>query len=102
MQKRTSMAVAVLVSAVSMFVLVPGPVIAQVTSTDGDSELFIDVQASSEQVLSGSNVTYTITVNNEGTDAAPAFVVTDALPAETTFVSCDATGGGVCGGSGTS
>ena len=67
-----------------------------------DVVLSIDVDASADQVLSGSNVAYTITVTNEDTDAASPFVVTDELPPETTFVSCTATDGGVCGGSGTS
>jgi len=45
-------------------------------------------------------VTYTVTVTNNGPDAATSVTVTDNLPPETTFVSCASTGGGVCGGSG--
>jgi uncharacterized repeat protein (TIGR01451 family) len=93
------MAAVVLLSAVLIFVLLPRTILAQQSS---DVDLSIDLDASSEQVLSGSNVIYTITVTNDGSDAASAFTVTDDLPDETTFVSCSSTGGGVCGGSGTS
>ncbi len=81
-----------------LFVALPSPSYAQ---TDDTSDLSIDVDASAPQVVSGSNVTYTITVRNDG-DASPAFTITDQLADETTFVSCTATAGGVCGGSGTS
>jgi uncharacterized repeat protein (TIGR01451 family) len=50
-------------------------------------------------VINGSNLTYTITVTNEGRIASQPFVVTDELPDETSLVSCEATEGGVCGGS---
>jgi uncharacterized repeat protein (TIGR01451 family) len=49
-------------------------------------------------VISGSNLTYTITITNKGPDAAESVTVTDILPEATIFVSCSATGGGVCGG----
>jgi uncharacterized repeat protein (TIGR01451 family) len=45
-------------------------------------------------------LTYTVTVTNNGPDTATSVTLTDNLPAETTFVSCSSTGGGVCGGSG--
>ena len=48
----------------------------------------------------GSNVTYVFPVTNIGTSAATSVVFTDTLPANLTRVSCAATGGGVCGGSG--
>lgn len=80
------------------------------TDTDGDgigdacpsSELSIGLTASPNPVVTGSNVTYAITVTNEGTGPASTFTVTDELPAETSFVSCAATGGGLCSGSGNS
>ena len=50
-------------------------------------------------VLPGENTTYTITVNNPG-DTVTNLVVTDPLPSQVSFVSCAATLGGVCGGSG--
>ena len=98
MKKTNSVTAAVLLSAVWMFAAFPSPA----RAADSDADLSIDVDASAREVPSGSNITYTITVTNDGGDAASAFVVTDELPAETTFVSCTATGGGVCAGSGTS
>jgi uncharacterized repeat protein (TIGR01451 family) len=67
---------------------------------EDEARLFIDVDSSAEEVLSGSNITYTVTVTNEGGAASSAFAVVDELPSETVFVSCESTGGGVCGGSG--
>src|SRR6185503_16680596 len=48
----------------------------------------------------GSNLTYTINLVNNGPGAATAVTVTDNLPAGTAFVSCSATNGGICNGSG--
>lgn len=67
---------------------------------DDGAYLLINTDVSPEEVVSGSNATYTVSVTNEGTAPAAPFVVNDTLPAGTTFVSCQATGGGVCGGSG--
>jgi uncharacterized repeat protein (TIGR01451 family) len=83
----------------AMLVLAPRATIAQ---EGPDVELSVDIDASPGQVVSGSNVTYTIRVFNDGGDAAAPFTITHDLPAETTFVSCEATGGGICDGSGTS
>jgi uncharacterized repeat protein (TIGR01451 family) len=55
---------------------------------------------SPDPVTAGDNLTYTVTVTNNGPDPATSVTVTDNLPPETTFVSCSSTGGGVCGGSG--
>jgi len=63
-----------------------------------EADISITADASADVVVTGSNVTYTLTVSNEGPDAAAGVVVTDALPDEVTFVSCDASGGGICGG----
>jgi len=63
-------------------------------------DLSIAQTASPDPVLTGSNVTYTITVNNNRPEAATSVVVTDLLPAGTTFVSCSASAGGICGGLG--
>src|SRR5436309_13819527 len=65
-----------------------------------EADIAITADASADVVVTGSNVTYTLTVTNEGPDTAVGVVVTDALPDDVTFVSCDASGGGVCGGSG--
>lgn len=67
---------------------------------DNEAELLIDTDVSPDPVVAGSDITYTITVTNAGSTAAAAFTVTDDLPPETAFMSCGATGGGVCGGSG--
>ncbi|HEX5492737.1 MAG TPA: hypothetical protein VFX07_15860 [Candidatus Udaeobacter sp.] len=65
----------------------------------GEADLEITKSDSPDPVTTGSDLTYTITVTNNGPDAATSVTVTDTLPAETTFVSCSSTGGGVCGGS---
>lgn len=67
-----------------------------------DADLSISKTASPNPVVTGTNVTYTITVTNNGPDTAPSVVVTDNLPASTTFVSCMFSGGtnGMCAGSG--
>ena len=64
------------------------------------ADLSITQTASPNPVLTGSNVTYTIAVANEGPGTAESVTVTDDLPANTTFVSCAATGNAICGGSG--
>jgi uncharacterized repeat protein (TIGR01451 family) len=53
-----------------------------------------------DSVTVGNNLTYTVTVTNNGPATATSVIVTDNLPAETTYVSCSSTGGGVCTGSG--
>lgn len=55
-----------------------------------------------DPVVTGSNVTYTIRVTNNGTLAANTVTVTDNLTSTVTFVACAVSGGvgGVCGGSG--
>jgi uncharacterized repeat protein (TIGR01451 family) len=64
------------------------------------ADLAIATAVSSDPVVAGTSVTYTITVANDGPDAAAATVV-DALPDSLTYISCAATAGGVCGGLGT-
>lgn len=64
------------------------------------ANLAITKTATPDPVMTGSNIGYTITVTNNGPGAAANVVITDNLPAATTFVSCSSTGGGVCGGSG--
>jgi uncharacterized repeat protein (TIGR01451 family) len=65
-----------------------------------NADLLVTQIASPNPVLTGSNVTYTTTVTNLGPGTAESLTMTDNLPANTTFVSCDATGGAICGGSG--
>ena len=62
------------------------------------ADLTIIKTDSPDPVPSGNNVTYTVAVTNTGPDTAQNVVVTDNLPANVTLVSCDSTGGGVCGG----
>lgn len=72
------------------------------TMVAANADLSITNDGSPGAVVTGSNVTYTITVTNYGPGAASSVAVTDTLPAASTFVSCSATGGQVCGGSGNS
>ncbi|MFY9569866.1 MAG: HYR domain-containing protein [Blastocatellia bacterium] len=51
-------------------------------------------------VETGSEITKTIGVTNGGPATATSVTVTDVLSANLAFVSCNSTGGGVCGGSG--
>jgi len=64
------------------------------------ADLSVTKTASPDPVTTGDDLTYTVTVTNNGPDPATSVTVTDNLPSETTFVSCSSTGGGVCGGSG--
>jgi uncharacterized repeat protein (TIGR01451 family) len=64
------------------------------------ADLSITKTASPDPVTTGDDLTYTVTVTNNGPDPATSVTVTDNLPPETTFVSCSSTGSGVCGGSG--
>lgn len=72
----------------------------QTRTITGQADMMVVKTASPNPVVVGSNITYTITVSNNGPDIANTVTVTDNLPATTTFVSCNSTGGGVCGGSG--
>jgi uncharacterized repeat protein (TIGR01451 family) len=64
------------------------------------ADLSITKTDSPDPVPTGSDVIYTITVINNGPGTAQSVVVTDNLPASLTFVSCAATDGGACGGTG--
>jgi uncharacterized repeat protein (TIGR01451 family) len=64
------------------------------------ADLSVTKAVSPDPVTAGNNLTYTVTVTNNGPDTATSVTLTDNLPAETTFISCASTGGGVCGGSG--
>ncbi|MEY2560375.1 MAG: hypothetical protein QOG51_790, partial [Verrucomicrobiota bacterium] len=52
--------------------------------------------ADADQAPAGSDVTYTITVFNNGPDAADSATLTDTLPAGTTFVSLSSPSGWTC------
>jgi uncharacterized repeat protein (TIGR01451 family) len=64
-----------------------------------EADLSLSKVATPDPVLAGNDLTYTITVTNNGPDDATSVTVTDNLPAELTFRSCNATGGGTCEGS---
>lgn len=66
----------------------------------GVADLAINKTASSSTIVVGSNVTYTITLTNNGPDPASSITLTDNLPLSLAFVSCSSTANGVCGGSG--
>ncbi len=66
----------------------------------GAAELVINKTDSPDSVTTGGNVTYTITVANNGGAEAQSVVVIDNLPGSVTFVSCNSSGSGVCAGSG--
>jgi uncharacterized repeat protein (TIGR01451 family) len=80
--------------AVGVFLLY-GSTFSATQAVDEEADLAIAVDASPEAVVTGSYVTYTITVNNDGSGIAWGVVVSDMLPDETTFVSCQTTGSGV-------
>ncbi|HEX3282321.1 MAG TPA: lamin tail domain-containing protein [Pyrinomonadaceae bacterium] len=63
------------------------------------ADLSITNSDSPDPVITGSNVTYTIAVTNNGAANAQGIVVTNNLPGSVSFVSCVANNGGVCGGS---
>ncbi|MFL6387045.1 MAG: MBG domain-containing protein [Terriglobales bacterium] len=60
-----------------------------------NADLSVAISASPSSVLGGQNVTYTITLTNNGVDPAAA-TVTDSLPSGFTLVSCAPTGNGSC------
>jgi uncharacterized repeat protein (TIGR01451 family) len=72
----------------------------EVYATTLAPDVTLSMNATPTTVVTGSTVTYSISVANVQPGAARHVVVTDLLPATTTFVSCAADLGGVCGGSG--
>jgi uncharacterized repeat protein (TIGR01451 family) len=72
-----------------------------VTVTPLQANLSITKSDSPDPVVPGASLTYTITVKNNGPDAAQNITVTDNLPSGVTFTSClSASGNGACGGTG--
>jgi uncharacterized repeat protein (TIGR01451 family)/CSLREA domain-containing protein len=61
------------------------------------ADLFITKTTPSTSVVTGNNLTYTITVMNNGPQAATAATVTDVLPANTTFVGATPSQGSCAG-----
>jgi uncharacterized repeat protein (TIGR01451 family) len=64
-----------------------------ITEVNPEADLSITKTGSPDVVLPGNNITYTITVTNEGPSNATGVVVTDLLPAGVTFVSAKGTQG---------
>jgi uncharacterized repeat protein (TIGR01451 family) len=55
-----------------------------------------------DPVTVGQSITYTTTITNKGPDTAHSLKLTNNMPDTLTFISCTATGGGVCEGTGNS
>lgn len=72
------------------FLLTPSP----------QADLALSQTATPNPATAGDLVTFTLGLTNKGPDLATGITVTDLLPANTTYVSCAATGGGSCGGTG--
>jgi uncharacterized repeat protein (TIGR01451 family) len=70
------------------------------TTVEAQADLVITKSDSPDPAVTGFNITYTITVTNNGPSTANTITLADTLPALTSFVSCSSTGGGTCGGSG--
>jgi uncharacterized repeat protein (TIGR01451 family) len=60
------------------------------------ADVSITGTGSPNQVRSGDNLTYTLTVANNGPDASTNVSVSNQLPSSVTMVSCTATAGAVC------
>jgi uncharacterized repeat protein (TIGR01451 family) len=73
---------------------------AWVSRIGNGADLLLTKTAAPEPVSSGGTLTYTLTITNLSPDPAVAVTLADPLPAGTTFVSCTANAGGVCGGTG--
>jgi uncharacterized repeat protein (TIGR01451 family) len=63
------------------------------------TDLALNMIASPNPVRAGSQITYTITLSN-GSGEGQSIAVVDKLPPSLAFVSCEATEGGVCEGTG--
>jgi 6-phosphogluconolactonase (cycloisomerase 2 family) len=59
------------------------------------ADLALTIAADSPSVAAGANVSYTITITNNGPNASSATIV-DNLPTGESFVSCTSTGAGIC------
>ncbi len=64
------------------------------------ADLALFVTQSHLQIEPGKKLTWVVSVKNNGPLTAKTIVVTNNLPAELEFVSCQALGKGVCGGTG--
>jgi uncharacterized repeat protein (TIGR01451 family) len=63
------------------------------TTTQSQADLAVTKSDSPDPVFAGNNITYTINFSNNGPGSATSVTVTDAVPANTTFVSATVTTG---------
>jgi uncharacterized repeat protein (TIGR01451 family) len=63
------------------------------TTVQTSADIVVTKTESSDPVVAGSNLTYTINFTNNGPSDAQSVTVTDAVPANTTFVSASVTTG---------
>ena len=66
-----------------------GTTTTQVTSPPPAADLQLTKSGSPNPVLTGSSLTYTLTLNNLGPSTASTVQVSDPMPPQTTFVSCN-------------
>jgi serine protease len=70
---------------------------AAAVSSVASTDMSIAIAGSPSSVIIGANVTYTITVTNNGPNGAPNVTVTDTLPADVIFVSATPSQGSCSG-----
>ena len=73
--------------------------ITQTTTVNREADLAVTKSDSPDPVLAGNNLTYTVTVTNDGPSDASGVTLSDTLPGGVTFVSATSTAG-TCGESG--
>ncbi len=64
------------------------------------ADLLLRQTGTPNPICAGNQITYTLTITNRGPQQADSITVSNVLPFAATFVSCNASGGGVCGGEG--
>jgi uncharacterized repeat protein (TIGR01451 family) len=74
----------------------PNPDIGAYETPPPTADLSVAQTTSSAAAVPGDTMTYTLSVNNAGPNDANTVNVSDSLPSQLTFVSCTATGGGIC------
>jgi len=71
----------------------------QNTTIDDGADLVTTISDTGAVITAGANVTYTVSINNQGPNASATTTVTNTLPADVTFVSASG-GGWSCGSAG--